>query len=111
MSDTRVIDEVYGIFASRYGKRSAVQKMADVAGMTRQAVYRWFAPDMGYVHNRGGAILIAQHLLELGSPIAPARLMALPSVSDLGARPAGRKGKKKVVHPLDVALPDDAVSR
>lgn len=85
MAAKRIIDEIYELFGSD------MSALAHAAGVSRQAAYRWFAPDMGFVPNREPAIRLATKLLEMGKPISSARLMALPDLTDNG----GGRGHRK----------------
>lgn len=74
----RIVDQVLEWFDGNH------QRMADAAGVSRQAIYRWFMPDMGYVPNREPALRLAEALLRRGHIVSAARLMALDGASSNG---------------------------
>lgn len=86
----RVLDEVLDVFDGNH------QRLADAAGVTRQALYRWFMPDMGYVPNRDRALRLSEVLMRMGHPVSAARLMALDESDDrVRNGDASRKGHRR----------------
>jgi hypothetical protein len=85
----RIVDQVLAWFGGNH------QRMADAAGVSRQAIYRWFMPDMGFVPNREPAIRLAEALAADGKVVTPAVLMGLEPMKATGTdgSPKGKGGR------------------